>query len=44
MSNLIPEEDISVKEKVKCSCGSTVLLKNLKSHEKTQKQNTAIFT
>jgi DNA-directed RNA polymerase subunit RPC12/RpoP len=37
MSSIIPEEEISVKEKVKCSCGSTVLLKNLKSHEKTQK-------
>jgi hypothetical protein len=31
------EEDVSVHQRVKCACGSEVLLKNLKAHEKTKK-------
>ncbi len=33
----IPEEEVSVNERVKCPCGSEVMLKNLKQHEKTAK-------
>ena len=33
----IPEEEVSTGARVKCSCGSEIMLKNIKQHEKTAK-------
>lgn len=33
----IDESEVSVQDRVKCACGSEILLKNLKAHEKTKK-------
>lgn len=37
MEKLLEEEEVSCLERVKCPCGSEVLMKNLKAHEKTKK-------